>query len=263
MSVPMPVMPGWVPVIEPGRQLHSTYALDQLTLVAKQSSRPEFVAFVMPIFGTDIPPEVYFQLQDSLIAGQIKNPDIEVFKGALAGHIAAFDQESRKILVSSSVADKVPKSRENSWLLMAALLEEFGHYIDVVLRNDLSEIAGDAKDDEGAFFAYRISHIDFANTSETEFAQYQAPKFTGPLKVKYPEFQAGINKWINKASIADDQKQGSLEFFGAGRGENFKKNPHGSFGHESIEDVLARADIGDKERRQIYFGNWLRDFSHA
>jgi Heterokaryon incompatibility protein Het-C len=131
-----------------------------------------------------------------------------------------------------------------------------------VLRNDLSTIGGDAAGDEGAFYAYRISLIDFASTPETVFADYTSKNYSGPLSVKYPEFQAEIKKLHNESTFKDDQKDGELEFFGAGRGEHFKEKPESSFGHQSIEDVLIEAGFDkDLERRQIYFGNWLRDFS--
>ncbi|CAG8865997.1 hypothetical protein PS627_01833 [Pseudomonas fluorescens] len=34
-----------------------------------------------------------------------------------------------------------------------------------------------------------------------------------------------------------------------------------SFGHESIEDALASAGFDEQQRKAIYFGNWLRDYS--
>jgi len=46
--------------------------------------------------------------------------------------------------------------------------------------------------------------------------------------------------------------------FGAGRGD---KKSHRSFGHESIEDGLEIAGFDSAQRKAIYFGNWLRDYS--
>ncbi len=89
------------------------------------------------------------------------------------------------------------------------------------LRNRLSKTGGDAAIDEGAVFAYVMANLRW---DETE-----------------------------------------VEFFGAGRGRKHAK-PGTSFAHESIEDALPLDKAGlvgfdDKEKDEIYFGNWPRDFS--
>lgn len=160
--------------------------------------------------------------------------------------------------------------RNSSWQLLTALLHEFGHYIDLILRQDLADkkpdgsstLSREAEGDEGAKFAYQIAFYDFANTSETTYATYTSPEYSGPLKVNYAAARNAIQESQGEAAQRNEGKEGALEFFGEGRGEHNEKNPHGSFGHQSIEDALIEAGFKDElERRQIYFGNWLRDLS--
>ena len=80
---------------------------------------------------------------------------------------AEFDNDTREILVHWFAAKRAVTDRDDAWLLLTALLHEFGHYIDTVLRHDLADknadgsstLASDARDDEGARFAYEIAFL--------------------------------------------------------------------------------------------------------
>jgi hypothetical protein len=247
-------------------RLESTFALDQFTRVAKNSTKAEFIALVVPIFGFDIPAETYIELYDALRKDAIGNPKITLMSG---GPVAAFNNGTREILVRKSTADLAIADRNSNWLLLTELLHEFGHYIDLVLRMDLahknpdgtSVLDSDAEDDEGAKFAYAIAFYDFANTSEVEYATYTSQDYVWPLRVNYEEAQKAIQRTQGHEAHRMERKRGQLEFFGAGKGENHEKNPHGSFGHQSIEEVLGTIRLNRDERQLIYFGNWLRDYS--
>lgn len=260
----LPVMPVSVPGAAPGRRLESTFALDQLVSLAKKSSKVEFVFLMVPIFGYDIPAKTYIKLHEALRSGAVANPGIVVMNAC--HYPAEFDNESRKIHVHQAAAERAAKSRGDSWELVASLLHEFGHYIDAILRQDLTpkdEVLEDAEGEEGARFAYQLAFYDFAGSSEASYAEYSGPAYSGPLKANYAEVRAEILKRQAKDAQAMQGKQGNVEFFGAGMGEHYKEHPGTSFGHESIELALRQASVNYVRPvlKRIYFGNWLRDFS--
>jgi uncharacterized protein involved in type VI secretion and phage assembly len=271
-SYALPVLP--VSIIAPvaGSKLESTFAYDQLISVAKNSTKLEFVALLLPIFGYDIPAQTYIKLYDALRAGAINPPKIKLMNG---GHYpASFDNETREIRVHQAAVERAAAGRDESWELLTALLHEFGHYIDAVLRSDLAEknadgtstVKPDADLDEGAKFAYHIAFYDFGGSSETKYAQYSSPKFNGPLKVNYNTARKAIQAAQGEEAQRKEVKEGKLEFFGAGLGEHHKERPNSSFGHQSIEQALKQLGGIYKDSdvlKQIYFGNWLRDFSQV
>jgi hypothetical protein len=227
---------------------------------------------LVPIFGFDIPAITYIHLYKGLRNGSIANPEIIIMSG---GHYpAAFDNKSKKILVHRAAAERATKQNDEAWELMAALLHEFGHYIDAVLRHDLAEkdsagnstLASDALGDEGAKFAYEIAAFDLKDSTNATFAHYSSPEFSGELKINYVAARTAIRQSQGEEAQRNEGKKGDVEYFGAGRGEHAKQHPHTSFGHASIEDALAESNKLFKEknvREQIYFGNWLRDFSQV
>ena len=271
-SYKLPVLPVFLIAPATGRKLQSTFAFDQITLVAKNFTKAEFVMLVAPIFGYDVPATTYIKLYQALRAGSIANPEVQVMAGTHCP--ASFDNKSRRILVHQAAADRAATDMGESWELLMALMHEFGHYIDLVIRTDLADknpdgsstLVADAPDDEGAKFAYGIAFFEFGQTSSTTYAHYTSPKFTGPLKVNYGEARRAIRAAEDEEAQKIEGKSGDIEQFGAGLGEHHHDRPTESFGHQSIEASLAGTlPIFDAEDvlRQIYFGNWLRDFSQV
>jgi uncharacterized Zn-binding protein involved in type VI secretion len=252
------------------RVLESTFAFDQLTRVANSSTKGEFVMLLVPVFGYDIPAKTYIKLYDALRSGGVVNAKIKISNRH--HYPAEFDNITREIRVDPFAAKAAAEHEYAAWELLTVLMHEFGHYIDAVLRQDLADknkygrstLAGDAPDDEGAKFAYQMAFFDFSQSDETVFATYTSPEYSGPLKVNYSEARQAIQQAQGEQAQRLEGKAGSREFFPA-KGEHEKEKPGGSFGHQSIEKALLKADkfFGDKEitLRQIYFGNWLRDNS--
>ncbi len=267
-SYALPVLP--VSIIAPAKQykLESTFAFDQLTAFAKNNTKAEFVLLIVTTFGFDIPAHTYLKLYEKLRGGDIKNPEIVVMSG---GHYpASFDNETRKIHVHQAAATRAVKDNAQAWELATALLHEFGHYIDAVLRLDLADkrpdgsstLNLDAPEDEGSKFAYFIAGLDLQDSSSTVFATYKSPEYSGPLRINYNEARKLIQKSQGRIAQMIEGKVGSMEYFPAA-GESPEK-PQESFGHESIERALKEVGgiFRDTEvRKQIYFGNWLRDNS--
>ncbi|MDD1969303.1 Het-C domain-containing protein, partial [Pseudomonas putida] len=251
----------------PDHRLQSTFALDQLTTLANTTTQAEFVLMLVPIFGFDIPAHTYIKLHSALREGSIENPEIQVTDAAI--YPADYDNDTRTIRVRPSAINLAVQNLEAARHLLAVLLHEFGHHIDNLLRTDLADknvddtstLAPDGHLDEGARYAYRIAFFDIANTGEAVYADYQSPTYRGPLKVDYQDAYEAIKDSQGGTAQNIELKDGSREGFGAGRGEHHKTRPDSSFGHESVEDALKNAGFNELQRKAIYFGNWLRDYS--
>ncbi|SJZ81680.1 HET-C-related protein [Novilysobacter spongiicola] len=252
---------------DPVRAIRSTFAFDQLTEVANRSTPVEFVLMLAPIFGFDIPAQTYIKLQDALKQGKIRNPEHIVMSGGT--YPADYDNEDRIIRVHAGAPDLAATNVEGARELLAVLLHEFGHHIDNVLRHDLADrnpdgtstLGPDGPLEEGARYAYSIAVFDLETSSQTEYAQYESPDYTGPLKVNYAQARLAIQQMQGADAQRRDGRHHTRETFGAGRGEHHEDRPRASFGHESIEDVLQDDFPRQEDRKAIYFGNWLRDFS--
>lgn len=262
----LPVLP--VSVIEPAKEykLDSTFAFDQLTAYARSSTKGEFIAFLLPVFGFDIPAKTYIKLYDGLREGTIPNARIVMMTGG--NYPAEFENDPPEIRVHRAAAERAVKVNEDAWELLAALLHEFGHYIDTVLRHQLADknpdgsstLVEDSTDEEGARFAYAIAALDISGAPRVEFAKLTSPAYTGPLRVHYGEARKLIMEAQDEKAQKDERKRGTVEFFPAGPEHKDEPDSHG---HENIGRKLGA--IGDRFNQdvleQIYFGNWLRDNS--
>ncbi|MDR0234397.1 MAG: hypothetical protein LBI31_06325 [Zoogloeaceae bacterium] len=249
-----------------GYALESDYALTQLELLAWHTQSQEFVLMMESVFGEDIPARTYLKLRGALRAKQVRNPRHVLVEKTKNGKVACYDNNTREIYITARLVDRASKGVEAAWELFSVLLHEFGHHVDNVLRSDLAEkdasgkstVAADAPHEEGRTFAYQLAFLDIREQDVTEYAHYVSPGYSGALKVDHAEARRHVlaTQGDGKSVVAGMDK---VEYFSAGRGDH-ADNPC-SFGHESIEDVLDKADFDPDERKQIYFGNWLRDYS--
>ncbi|MGY1919458.1 HET-C-related protein [Pseudomonas tolaasii] len=222
---------------------------------------------LVPVFGYDIPAKTYIKLHAALNEGAIENPKHRVME--IGDYPASYDNQTRTINVHHAAIKSAHEQPDEARRLLAILLHEFGHHIDNVLRTDLADkhsdgsstLAEDGLLDEGARYAYRIAFFDIENSHETIYAHYTSADYDGPLKVDYSEAQAAIQRSQGADAEEQEYKSASNESFGAGRGEHNKEKPGSSFGHESIEDALKKVGFTTDQRKAIYFGNWLRDYS--
>lgn len=244
-------------------KLESTMPLEQLEGVARLMNRRHFAAWMTSIFGFDVPHSAYLRLHAELVGKRYPMPRIEIVKRVGdSDFLAGFDRDRKLILVRRSFVKKAETDEQESAVLMAALLEEFGHFVDDDLRTRLSRVGGDAELDEGARFGYAICNLGWDLKDSEQFATYVRDGARVPLSVRWTAFKQSIDRVLGPEQQRSDDMQLAIEFFGAGRG-NADAKPGQSFAHESIEDIL-NADFPDaKIRKQIYFGNWLRDFSQA
>jgi hypothetical protein len=239
-------------------ELASDFAQQQLFELASQLAEAPFIVAMAATFGTDIPAEAYQQLYRDASDKIIMNPFIYVSEDYIEGHLAGFDQSTQEILIAEPFIEQALNDNEKKAQLFAALIEEYGHYIDYLLRNTYSQVGGDAAGDEGAIFSYNLIHWNAFQKAEINFAEVKSPGYSGPLIFE----NTYLNQALTSVDLSHqllDEKVGNIEFFGAGRGD--ERNP-ASYAHRSIEHVLAEVGFDPvRELPRIYFGNWLRDYS--
>jgi hypothetical protein len=219
-------------------------------------------------FGSDIPLEAYRKLYRDLKGGNLEPPDIQLVPGGIDGEDSAYDDATRMIGIAEELALAAPDDDDACGKLCALLMHEFGHHVDNLLRKHYSAAGGDAPGEEGGFFAYAITAVTHLQESEFAFATLVQDGVETVLKISYDEFKDAAEQYLSDPERQLEAKRETVEFFSAGRGSKNDKFPNDSFGHQSIEDGLQDADPqfynnrpGLRIRDQIYFGNWLRDYS--
>jgi len=246
--------------VGPVEALITTMPLEQLVGVARIMTPQHFFSWMTPIFGHDIPHAAYATLLAQLLKGAYRMPKIEIVTSLPEDNVAGYDQASHRIKIQRQFIRDAEDDEETSGLLMMALIEEFGHAVDDDLRNRFSATGGDAELDEGAAFGFAIVNLGWDIKDQAEYATYLREGETVPLKVRWTAYKDSIERVLGPEEQRKDDMADAIEFFGAGRGHG---KPGTSFGHESIEDALSSAFRSRAERHEIYFGNWLRDYSQA
>jgi hypothetical protein len=266
----------------PGEYFKSTFALDYLTNVARLKDEHEFDALMRPVFGKDIPKHTYTALRNALLAGYIHPPHIEPVQGGPV--IADYDNRDRIIRINSGIMEGImfaatPDPYRNVSLLVI-LLHEFGHHIDNVLRHDLCDkdehglptLAPDAPREEGGRFALSMLDIfkpeDRENMDDWLFHPDKPDElllgFYSDLLYNARPEPIGVDWQTALDSAADVHGSPNQEIkldnpdreaFEAGHGHDHHMT------HRQIEKALESAGFNPDERDQIYFGNWLRDYS--
>jgi hypothetical protein len=239
-------------------QLHSTLAFEQLRSFVRSMDQEQFLLWFGTIFGRDLPQSALLKLRSAVLTGSLPQPRVLLVSGGVQGHEAAYHRKESTILIDRELVRRAREDNAEAWKLLVCLLEEFGHHLDNLLRTLYSKVGGDAPLDEGARVAYTL--IDFGwsrGQQQREFATHVTPEGRFALKVEFSGMTTAVWRFLNRTEQRVDAKAGDLEFFGAGRGSG----KAGAYGHESIEDTLEEVGFSLEQRRLVYFGNWLRDFS--
>jgi hypothetical protein len=249
-------------------KLESKFALEQLFEFAKKDSKAMFCFWMADIFGSDIPLSAYEQLyKDASDKKENINPKITVAVDVY-GKGAAYNSNSKSkfknhIIIAEGFINDAFKNNNDQKLLMIALVEEFGHHLDYLLRFQYSTIGKDAKGDEGAKYTakanrkYRRYLIDPFTQKEQFYATASIKGEQKKLIWDFTDINQKLKEFVDNRTEKDDNYYAGYEFFSAGMGG------HGEFGHQMIEKMaLTDSGIFSKEiTLQIYLGNWLRDYS--
>jgi hypothetical protein len=250
--------------LQTGRlKLESTFALTALTHLAHTLVAPQFIMEMATIFGRDIHPKVYLQLQNALIEETIHHPDYEIVSSGT--YPADYDNRDRTIRIHASAIELIVKSPESAWELLAVLLHEFGHHMDEVIRQDLAPLNPDyaqalhpdSVGEEGARYAM---HMARAGTHEqgnlilgTYIDEHGAEHI---IQVNHAQgMRAVIERQSDIQRFDDNETHADREGFEA------EGSGNGLFSHERIEAGLQAVGFAKEDLQAIYFGNWLRDYS--
>ena len=288
----------------------SDYAMVQAREFAKQFTHASFYMFMSRFFGEEVPIVAYKKLYDALSNGEYINPGISVKKyyGDNASFYKEVEQQSDGSYEVTCVEMRIGESiiraatqGETDEIKTAALakiftrfLEEYGHYLDYLLRYVYSFVAGDPDWDEGAEMAHLMIKELKKNQKNEQREKKKEMKLTySQAKVKkaknyflttYNPFEDsklefgkanvdgkeytlaldlnGIQTTFSdeKERIKADIKTVNEEYFASGLGN--PKFEH--YGHLGIEKVLEdKGIVDDKRLSHIYLGNYMRDMSQV
>lgn len=243
-------------------KLTSTVPLEQMCGVAKLMNRERFLTWMTSIFGHDIPHSAFEAFRNALLRDYVRMPSIKVLSELPEGKQAGYDSDQKAILFQRAFVKEALDDEDAAATFFAALIEEFGHHVDDLLRNKYSKTGGDKIGefgDEGAQFGYSLSNLKWDLSDTAIIAHYMLDPQIHEITITWPQYKKAIEELLGPEEQRKDDMQGAIEFFGAGKGHG---KPGQSFGHESIEDVLKPV-FNKQEREQIYFGNWMRDYSQA
>lgn len=237
-------------------KLISNYAHEQLSTLAKQLDELPFMFFMVGVFGEEIEASALSKLYRGLSDKSIISPEIVVIKFPARGRKANYSNSRKKILVWEHFIDLAVKDNDARAELMSALVEEYGHHIDNLLRTELATNGKKDTDyiDEGAKFAYALFNFDIFKETQLCFAKTQTPNFTGDLIIDFSELHTQVKEYVGEDKQYDANPNDDLEGFGAG----FEAGMHGGIEQEALRELKNFTEL---EIKQIYYGNWLRDFS--
>lgn len=218
----------------------STFALEQLSKLASRIDFQLFTHLFRPIFGSRLPPALLVHLQRQLIAGTFDNPAHQVSNDITQP--CTYQRETRQILVQRMAIAQAIEHPTKTARLMLALLEAFALHIHDLLHG------ADAPD------AASTASAALTSTFVKTLLFYNEPIAAGSTFATFTE--AGTEHTLILSAPESTPRR--KKRFASGRGDG---HSHTSFGHESIEDALEVVGFNEAQRKAIYFGNWLRDYS--
>jgi len=254
-------------IVESHYKLESHYAHEQLMSLAQELGEVTFMLFMSHIFGYEIEVSALSKLYRALCDKQIESPEIVVSKipvGRRLG-LAGYSNKRKKIIVYERLIEEALDDNDKRAELLAALVEEYGHHIDNLLRTEFA--SENIKDtdviDEGLKFAYQLFQFDIFKEYRLNFAKAELPQFKGDLIVDFSILHKKVIEYVNESRHYDEDPTDDISNYGAGR--NRKHNKMAAFAHGDIEfEALVKKDLyGEKEVSKIYYGNWLRDMSQV
>ncbi|BDM21237.1 MULTISPECIES: Het-C domain-containing protein [Pseudomonas] len=220
----------------------STFALEQLQKLASAIDIQLFTHLFRPIFGSRLSPALFMHLQRQLIAKTFNNPSYQVSDDI--SEPCTYLRETREILVQGKAIAQAIEHPEEGAPLMLALMEAFALHIHALLLHGGTE--ADAPDFDPAEPAQMTKA--FVQT----LLFYNEPIDAGSTFATFIEAGAKHTLILSTPTSPPSRQKR----FAAGRGHGLN-----SFGHQSIEDALETVGFSEAQRKAIYFGNWLRDYS--
>jgi len=229
--------------------------LDSTETINFESSKP-FIAGIKSIFGDDIKHPAIKEFMNDLEAGKIPLPEWKIERN-LSDSEAGFHKEG-KIHLNEKLILKAEKDPATNWLLFRVIIEEIGHYVDYLLRNQYDTIGGDAPGDEGTLFAADFIRYNELLSKDFEFATFHIKsedggvrKFVAKVNVNQPNSEQKAKELIFIEDNDDDHGLVTLNSGKKVRVEFFKIRGGGAI-HEKIT-IRAAIAVGfryDKRLRE-------------
>ena len=270
--------------------LESEYAYEQLQLMA-YFGEAMFIASMKGVFGWKrYHKEVVKKLFDNLVAddrsivpkivvlsdknsNEYQDKSHNTIDGKINGKFAAYDNEKHEILVSYWFMCRAIYNNNKRGELLVALVEEFGHHVHYLLSEVYSTVGkGKVHGDVGAKFAAEVIGLNALEQSNQCFAKVNGVD----LVWEYKALQCRLQQWVDQErQNRDDNSSERFNFYGASSEveEIFHDHKKHGYGHHELEKKallpILKKDYGLDDKKietqkivkQIYFGNWLRDYS--
>ncbi|KQT18242.1 hypothetical protein ASG31_05800 [Chryseobacterium sp. Leaf404] len=246
-------------------ELFSNYPMMQVYLLAKETAKSTFYLLISSFFHGEIPIIAYENLYNAIMDDKDSlMPPIKVMsKGLAGGNKAKYIKKEKCIEVREDTVIKTVEGNDKEKLearaeLLKALLEEYGHFLDDVLRNKFSTAGKDTQRDEGAIFSYYFTNYKL----EDEEIDYAIAKIDGKEKtnliIDLKSIKQELYETINRADKDFQDEFG--EFFVAGKGDMNMKH----YGHFDFESrMFTELNLDKYWLNWMYLGNYMRDMSQV
>ena len=256
--------------------LETTLAQDQLHILAKSSTLNSFLMYLIAVFGKDIPSKAYEELYNDAKNNTIPKPTILVKPSIPYGGKALFynNKIKQEIWVGEQIIRDASEKNAQSGELMVVLIEEYGHYIDYLLRNHYAETERkDALRDEGAYFSYKMLELNSLDQKDQYYADATIEGVQHTLTWDFEPYHKSIKEYVNEERRTSDDNFGPFEFYKAGFLDKEGEFAHGDIELKGLSKSLEKSGLNKNLKiikedykdylLKIYFGNWKRDFSQG
>lgn len=244
--------------------LTSKYPFLELQKMSEQLAKSTFYFMMIGFFEKDIPITSFEKLYDLLRnKDESLMPEIVVLKSLEVGVEAAYNKVTKKIEILESIVVKAVeggKKEKNEYRasLLQKLLEEYGHFLDDILRNKFSGVHGDTLKDEGAVFSYYFTNYHITDKS-IDFAIAEIDGVKPPLDIDLSKI---AQKYEDvKIRAEQDFQSKEKENYKMGKGNiSLKEYGHFDFANQLLTDKVLPNKYS---LSWLYLGNFMRDMSQV
>lgn len=243
-------------------ELRSKYPMLQVCGLAKETAKSTFYLLISTFFHGEIPMVAYENLYNAFMEDKDSMmPPIKVLSKGLSGEDKAkYNKNEKYIEVREDTVIKAVVGDEKEILearaeLLKALLEEYGHFLDDVLRNKFSTVGKDTQRDEGAIFSYYYTNYKLED-EEINFAVAVIDDAETKLIIDLKALKQDLSETILRADKDFQDEFG--EFFKAGKGD-MKMKHYGHFDFEA--NMFEKTGMDKYWLNWMYLGNYMRDMS--
>lgn len=244
--------------------LTSKYPFLELQKMSEQLAKSTFYFMMIGFFEKDIPITSFEKLYDLLRnKDESLMPEIVVLKSLEVGVEAAYNKVTKKIEILESIVVKAveggkKEKKEYRASLLQKLLEEYGHFLDDILRNKFSGIHGDTLKDEGAVFSYYFTNYHITDKS-IDFAIAEIDGVKTPLDIDLSKI---AQKYEDvKIRVDQDSQSKEKENYKMGKGDiTLKEYGHFDFANQLLTDKVLPNKYS---LSWLYLGNFMRDMSQV